>query len=57
MKKLPEYKPGPPGRRNYEISHLFFVDDLKTYATDIMGAKAQFCRAMTKGSNPHFFEK
>ena len=41
LKKLPGYKPGPPGGRNSEISHLFFVDDLKTYATDIMGAKAQ----------------
>ena len=41
LKKLPGYKPGPPDGRNSEISHLFFVDDLKTYATDIMGAKAQ----------------
>ena len=41
LKKLPGYKPGPSGRRNSEISHLFFVDDLKTYANDIMGAKAQ----------------
>ena len=41
LKKLPGYNPGQPGRRNNEVSHLFFVDDLKTYATDIMRAKAQ----------------
>ena len=38
LKHLPGYKPGPPGRRNNEISHLFFVDEKPT---DIMGAKAQ----------------
>ena len=41
LNKLPGYKPGPPGRRNCTISHLFFVDDLKTFAPDIMVAKAQ----------------
>ena len=42
LNKLPGYKPGPPGKRDVnKISHLFFVDDLKTYATDTMAAKAQ----------------
>ena len=41
LKRLPGYKPGQPGQRNNEITHLFFVDDLKTFAKDIMGAKAQ----------------
>ena len=41
LKKLPGYKPGPPSRRFDEISHLFFVDDLKTYASDRISAKAQ----------------
>ena len=33
--------PGPPGNRNTKINHLFFVDDLKTYAQDESGAKQQ----------------
>ena len=32
LKRLPGYKTGPPGARNDTITHLFFVDDLKTYA-------------------------
>ena len=34
-------KIGPPGNRNEEISHLFFVDDLKTFAQDEQHAKLQ----------------
>ena len=41
LNRLPGYKPGPPGKRNCSISHLFFVDDLKTFAPDVMVAKAQ----------------
>ena len=39
LKKLPGYNAGPPGERNTKINHLFFVDDLKTYAQDEMSAK------------------
>ena len=39
LKRLPGYNAGPPGRRNTKITHLFFVDDLKTCAQDEMGAK------------------
>jgi hypothetical protein len=41
LKKLPGYKAGKPGERGTKITHLFFVDDLKTYAQDLMGAKSQ----------------
>ena len=34
LNQLPGYKIGPPGNRTEEISHLFFVDDLKTFAQD-----------------------
>ena len=39
LKNLTGYKIGEPGRRDISISHLFFVDDLKTYASDNKGAK------------------
>ena len=39
LKNLTVYKIGEPGRRDISISHLFFVDDLKTYASDNKGAK------------------
>ena len=32
----------PPGKRDYSISHLFFVYVLKTYAQDSQEAKLQF---------------
>ena len=32
LKRLPGYKTGSPGKRDTEINHLFFVDDLKTFA-------------------------
>ena len=41
LQKLPGYNAGPPGRRENMISHLFFVDDLKTYAKNIDEAKIQ----------------
>ena len=41
LNKLPGYNAGPPGERNSTITHLFFVDDLKTYAQDEDGAKRQ----------------
>ena len=41
LKKLPGYNAGPPGKRNTPITHLFFVDDLKTYAQDETAAKQQ----------------
>ena len=41
LQKLPGYSVGPPSRRVSVISHLFFVDDLKTYAKDIDEAKIQ----------------
>ena len=34
LKNLPRYKIGEPGKRELSISHMFFVDDLKTYASD-----------------------
>ena len=37
LQKLPGYSVCPPSRRVSVISHLFFVDDLKTYAKDIDG--------------------
>ena len=41
LKNLPGYKIGEPGKRDISISHLFFVDDLKTYASDKKSAKLQ----------------
>ena len=41
LNKLPGYNIGPPGERNLNITHLFFVDDLKTYAQDEIRAKQQ----------------
>ena len=41
LKRLPGYSVGPPGNRTTKINHLFFVDDLKTYAQDTMTAKLQ----------------
>ena len=41
LQKLPGYSVGPPSRRVSVISHLFFVDDLKTYAKDIDEANIQ----------------
>ena len=41
LSKLPGYKVGPPGKRKNSISHLFFVDDLKTYAHVIQEVKLQ----------------
>ena len=34
LKNLPGYKIGEPRKRGMSISHLLFVDDLKTYASD-----------------------
>ena len=41
MKNLSDYKTGEPGKRGMNISHLVFVNDLKTYASDKKGAKLQ----------------
>ena len=41
LKRLPGYIAGPAGSRNTKINHLFFVDDLKTYAHDTKEAKLQ----------------
>ena len=41
LKRGPGYKAGPPKERNTKITHLFFVDDLKTYAEDLNEAKFQ----------------
>ena len=41
LKQLPGYKVGPPDQRKNEISHLFYVDDLKTYAKSVNDAKLQ----------------
>ena len=42
LSKLPGYKVGPPGKSRNSKSHLFFVNDLKTYAQDIQDPKLQF---------------
>ena len=34
LKKLPGYKIGGPDKRDTDINHLFFVDDLKTFANN-----------------------
>ena len=56
LSKLPGYKIGPPGKRKNSISHLFFVDDLKTYAQDIQEAKLQLdlIATFTKDINMQF---
>ena len=56
LNKLPGYKAGPPGKRKNKISHLFFVDDLKTYAQDLQEAKLQFdlITTFTKDINMQF---
>ena len=41
LSKLPGYKVRPPGKRKISVSHLFFVDDLKTYAQNIQKTKLQ----------------
>ena len=41
LNDLPGYKLGKPGERDLNLSHLFFVDDLKTFATDVNTAKMQ----------------
>ena len=41
LKDLPGYKIGELGKRGISIWQLFFVDDLKTYASDKIGAKLQ----------------
>ena len=56
LSKLPGYKVGPPGKRKNSISHLFFVDDLKTYAHVIQEVKLQldFITTFTKDINMQF---
>ena len=56
LSELPGYKVGPPGRCKNSISHLFFVDDLKTYAHDIQEAKLQLdlIETFTKYINMQF---
>ena len=41
LKNLPGYKIGQLGKRDISISYLFFVHDLKTYASDKKSAKLQ----------------
>ncbi len=41
LNDLPGYKLGKPGERDVNLSHLFFVDDLKTFANDENTAKMQ----------------
>ena len=41
LKDLPCYKIGEPGKRDISISHLLFVDGLKTYTSDKKSAKLQ----------------
>ena len=54
--KLRGYKVGPPGKPKNSISHLFFVDDFKTYAQDIQAAKLQLdlITTFTKDINMQF---
>ena len=56
LSKLPGYKVGPPGKRKNSISHLFFIDDLKTYVQDIQEAKLQLdlITTFTKDINMQF---
>ena len=56
LSKLSGYKVGPSGKRKNSISHLFFVDDLKTYAHDIQEAKLQLdlITTFTKDMNMQF---
>ena len=39
MKNPPRYKIRESGKRGTSISHLLFIDDLKTYASDKKGSK------------------
>ena len=41
LKNLPGNKIREPGKRGMSISHLFFVDDLRTYASDKKGMELQ----------------
>ena len=41
LQKQQGYKMGDPESRNLNISHLFFVDDLKLYGTNILQIQAQ----------------
>ena len=56
LSKLPGYKVGPPGKCKNSISHLSFVDDLKTYAQDIQEAKLRLhlITTFTKDINMQF---
>ena len=56
LSKLPGYKVRPPGKCKNSIPHLFFVDDLKTYAQDIQEAKLQLdlITTFTKDINMQF---
>ena len=39
LNKLSRYKAGPPGKLNNKISHLFFIDELKSFPQDAQKAK------------------
>ena len=56
LSKLTGYKFGPPGKCKNSISHLFFVDDLKSYVQDIQEAKLQLdlITTFTKEINMQF---
>ena len=56
LSKLPGYKVRPPGTCKNSISHLFFVDYLKTYAQDNQEAKLQLdlITTFTKDINKQF---
>ena len=56
LSKLPGYKVEPSGKRKNSITHLFVVDDLKTYAQDIQETKLQlyFIATFTKDINMQF---
>jgi len=41
LQNLPGYNIGPTKKRETKLTHLFFVDDLKTYAQDQISAKMQ----------------
>ena len=41
LKECDGYEIGPPGNRNVKITHLLFVDDLKTYANNKTSALQQ----------------
>ena len=56
LSKLSGYKVQPPGKRKNSISHLFFVDDMKTYAHNIHKAKLRLdlITTFTKDINMQF---